>query len=97
MNNAKKQITGLARAAHELTESSYRAHPATSGDAQWPDKQRMLLADMSLHLLQTALREGEIDQQQLRNNLYSILTICAPFLPEKELALYADTVIAPAS
>ncbi len=96
MNDAKKQITGLARAAHELTESTYRAHPAISGDAQWPEKQRVLLADMSLHLLQTALREGEIDQQQLQNNLYAILTICAPFLPDKELGRFADAVIAPA-
>lgn len=48
---------------------------------------------MSLHLLQTALREGEIDTARLQSNLYSILTICAPFFPEKELARYADAVI----
>ncbi|UUZ48026.1 hypothetical protein LP420_34225 [Massilia sp. B-10] len=50
---------------------------------------------MALHLVQTALREGPVDTGKLQNNLYSILTIGAPFLPEKTLAAYADAIIAP--
>ena len=92
-DTSRETILALSRQAHDLTEASYQSLPAVRGDAAWPEKQRMLLADMSLHLLQTALREGEIDTVRLQSNLYSILTICAPFLPEKELARYADTVI----
>ena len=94
-DTARQTILALSRQAHDLTEASYQADPAIKGDPAWPDKQRMLLADMSLHLLQTALRDGEIDTARLQSNLYSILTICAPFLPQKELARYADAVIQP--
>jgi hypothetical protein len=96
MNDTSRQaILTLSRQAHDLTETSYQAHPAIKGDCDWPEKQRMLLADMSLHLLQTALREGEIDVGKLQNNLYSILTISAAFLPGKDLVKYADAVIQP--
>ncbi len=86
-------ILALSRQAHDLTEAAYRAHPAVRGDAGWSEKQRMLLADMALHLVQTALRDGELDTAKLQSNLYSILTISAPFLPEKALANYADAII----
>lgn len=86
-------ILALSRQAHDLTEAAYRAHPAVKGDAAWPDRQRMLLADMALHLVQTALRDGAVDTAKLKNNLYAILTISAPFLPEKALADYADAII----
>jgi hypothetical protein len=95
MNNTA--ILTLSREAHDLTEAAYRMHPAVKGDTAWPDKQRLLLADMALHLLQTALRDGEVDTAKLQNNLYSILTICAPLLPEKPLARYADAIITPES
>ncbi|SHG58765.1 hypothetical protein [Massilia sp. CF038] len=89
------QILDLGRQAHALTEAAYGAHPATRGQPSWPDKQRILLADMALHLLQTALRDGPIDSATLQNNLYSILTISAPFLPEKELVQHAQAIITP--
>jgi hypothetical protein len=93
--DTRAQILELGRQAHALTESAYGADPATKGQAGWPDKQRILLADMALHLVQTALREGAVDIAKLQNNLYSILTISAPFLPEKGLDGYADAIIAP--
>jgi hypothetical protein len=89
----KQAIRDLARQAHDLTESAYQAHPAVRGDAEWSEKQRMLLADMALHLVQTALGEGPIDKARLQNNLYAILTISAPHLPEKELARYAAAIL----
>lgn len=92
-SDARKEILELSRQAHALTESAYQAHPAVRGGPDWPDKQRMLLADMALHLLQTALRDGDMDRAKLQNNLYSILTISAPFLPDKELQRYAAAVI----
>lgn len=91
----KSDILDLGQRAHALTEAAYQAHPAVRGDPLWQDKQRILLADMALHLLQTAMRDGDIDATKLRNNLYSILTISAPMLPEKQLAAYADAIIQP--
>jgi hypothetical protein len=87
-------VLDLTRQAHALTESAYQANPAVRGGAGWADKQRMLLADMALHLIQTSLKDGDIAPDKLQNNLYSILTICAQFLPEQELARYADEIIA---
>jgi hypothetical protein len=45
------------------------------------ERRRLLLADMAIHLLQTAIRPGEIELDQLRNNLHAILTLSDPFLP----------------
>lgn len=70
---------------HSHVEQGYLAHPASEGDAQWPEKQRLLLADMALHLLQTALNPGEIDLGKLQNNLHAILTISDLFLPQAHL------------
>ncbi|NRA62586.1 MAG: hypothetical protein HRU25_17135 [Psychrobium sp.] len=60
---------------HSVIEESYLQHSAVEGDEQWSDKQRILLADMAIHLLQTALKPGEVELDKLQNNLYSILTI----------------------
>ena len=86
----RKQIVALGQQAHALTESAYRQHPSTRGDLNWPDKQRILLADMALHLLQTALREGEVSADELKRNLYAILTIADQFVPAADLKATAD-------
>lgn len=91
----KREIVALSRAAHDLTESAYLAHAAVRGETDWPDKQRLLLADMALHPLQTALHDGPIDSARLQQNLYAILTISAPFIPQRALAQYAEAIIAP--
>ena len=77
----KNEILALGRKAHEMTESAYQQHGASRGEANWPEKQRILLADMSLHLLQTALADGELSAEQLQRNLYAILTISDQFIP----------------
>lgn len=87
------QIIQNSWQAHEIVEQSYLANPATSGDEQWPEKQRVLLADMALHLLQTALNPAELNQQQLKNNLYAILTISDQFLPDAGLAEAKEKLI----
>lgn len=56
MNSSKEDILRLAHSAHDLTESLYQQHPAVRRDADWNNKQPILLADMTLHLLQTALQ-----------------------------------------
>lgn len=70
---------------HNLIETNYLSHPATRGDKEWLEKQRVLLADMAIHLLQTAMNPGNIELDKLKNNLYSILTISDEFLPNAEL------------
>jgi hypothetical protein len=89
----KREILALAHSAHELTESAYRAAPAVRGGAGWTEKQRILLADMSLHLLQTSLADGELSTEQLQRNLYAILNLSAQFLPQQELLGAAQALL----
>ncbi|QNA88244.1 hypothetical protein G4G28_06530 [Massilia sp. Dwa41.01b] len=91
MDDAKR--TELIRAAwgiHREVEASCLAHGATRGDAAWPEKQRLLLADMAIHLLQTALKPGPVELDELRKNLFSVLTISDGFLPEAGLKEVAE-------
>ncbi len=82
----KQQIIADSWLTHQRVEQSYLNNLAVAGDDQWLEKQRILLADMALHLLQTALTPGPLNDDKLRNNIYSILTIADQFLPEAELA-----------
>ncbi|WP_100914916.1 hypothetical protein [Pseudoalteromonas spongiae] len=70
---------------HSLVEDSYLNNSATKGDEEWLEKQRILLADMAIHLLQTAIKPGNIELDKLKNNLHSILTITDQFLPHAGL------------
>jgi hypothetical protein len=40
---------------------------------------------MAIHLLQTAIKAGNIDLDKLKNNLHAILTIPDQFLPKAGL------------
>lgn len=81
--------SGLIRTGwevHGMVEEALLRHTAIKGSgADWLDKQRLLLADMAIHLLQTALKPGEIELDKLRNNLHAILTISDQFLPHAGL------------
>ncbi len=70
---------------HGQVEASYLEHPASRGDEGWLEKQRFLLADMALHLLQTSMKPGEINLERLRDNMHSVLTISDQFLPKAGL------------
>ncbi|MEQ8421675.1 hypothetical protein GQ41_1011 [Arenibacter algicola] len=70
---------------HSQVETSYLKNPANRDDAEWLEKQRLLLADMALHLLQTSIKPGEIKLDRLRDNLHAILTITDQFLPNADL------------
>lgn len=86
----RSEILSLGRAAHDLAESSYQENPSKRGEPGWDEKQRILLADMALHLLQTALKEGELSEEGLKRNLFSILTISNQLIPGYELKNVAD-------
>lgn len=70
---------------HSSVENSYLSNSAQKGDEAWLEKQRVLLADMAIHLLQTAMKPGDIELEKLKNNLHAILTISDQFLPNAEL------------
>ena len=90
----RQRLLALGGETHSLIETVYRNDPAIKGSAGWNEKQRILIADMSLHLLQTALQEGDLDTARLKQNLYAILTIAAPFLPAHDLARHAESLLA---
>jgi hypothetical protein len=90
----RQEILSLSRTAHALTETAYRQDTAVRGDAAWAEKQRILLADMALHLVQTSLRQGELSEEGLKKNLFSILTIADQFLDGHDLKTLADKLYA---
>ena len=79
------KILKISWELHSQIETSYLNNPASQGDDKWLEKQRTLLADMSLHLLQTSINPGEIELDKLRDNIHSILTITDQFLPKAGL------------
>lgn len=81
--------------AHALIEEHYLNNNAVKDDDDWLEKQRILLADMALHLLQTALNPGELKTDKLKNNVFSILTIADQFLPGSKLDEAKQHVFAP--
>lgn len=81
----RSQLIDTSWELHGQVERAYLNHPASKTDAEWPEKQRFLLADMALHLLQTAMAPEAIKLDRLRDNLHSILTISDQFLPEVDL------------
>ena len=86
MNTSQLQaIIDTSWDIHSQVESAYLEHPAGKGDEAWHDKQRLLLADMALHLLQTAVKPGDLALDKLQNNLHAILTISDQFLPQAGL------------
>ncbi len=86
MNKEKrKQLLKISWELRSQVEASYLNNPAKKGDSECLEKQRILLADMALHLLQTSIHPDEIQLDKLCNNLHAILTITDQFLPEAEL------------
>lgn len=89
-NQVKEDILAQAKKSHDLIEDAYRQDLTAKDEPLWLQKQRLLLADMSLHLLQTALQSPELDTGLLTRNLFSILTISDQYIPQFNLAEKAD-------
>jgi hypothetical protein len=82
-SNKRHELVRMGWDIHAVVEESYRQHPASKNDPEdWREKRRLLLADMAIHLLQTALEPGDVELDKLRNNLHAILTISDGFLPD---------------
>lgn len=93
----RKELIKTSWDLHSIVENSYINHSAVKGDEEWLEKQRILLADMAIHLLQTAIKPGDINIEKLKNNLHAILTITDQFLPAADLKkatekLYSNNV-----
>jgi hypothetical protein len=86
----RTELIGAGWQIHGAVEGALLCHTAVRGTGvpgeAWLDKQRLLLADMAIHLLQTALKPGDIELDKLRNNLHAILTISDQFLPHARLS-----------
>ena len=83
--NDRLKILKASWELHSQVETSYLNNQAKLGDDKWLEKQRALLADMAIHLLQTSISPGEIELDKLRNNLHAILIITNQFLPKANL------------
>jgi hypothetical protein len=84
-NDNKLELLKTSWELHDQIETAYLNHSAKKGDSEWLEKQRLLLSDMALHLLQTSMKPGEIKLERLRDNLHAILTISDQFLPDADL------------
>ncbi|GAA4390745.1 hypothetical protein [Hymenobacter koreensis] len=83
-------VLQLARQAHALTEAAALSAP----DAV--QRKQFILADLSLHLVQAALRQPQPDSDELRRYLFSILTLSDGFVADLDLKVMADALL-PAS
>ena len=81
----RQYIIATSWELHSKVETSYLNNPAKQEDEAWLEKQRILLADMAFHLLQTSISPGEIKLDRLRDNVHAILPIADEFLPNASL------------
>ncbi|CAH9055319.1 hypothetical protein PSECIP111951_01217 [Pseudoalteromonas holothuriae] len=86
----RQDILTLSWSIHDDVEQAVLKHPASSNDENWQEKQRLLLADMALHLLQTALKPGDLQTDKLTNNLNAILTLSNDFIEHVDLKAVTD-------
>lgn len=82
-------ILQLVREAHSLTEDA--AVSATS----YQERRKLVLADLSLHLVQAALRHPQPDPTELKRYLFSVLTVCDGFVPDHDLKAMAEALMSP--
>ena len=94
MEERKKKILELIDEAHHTIESFHQELRILKGSEGKLERQRFLLADMACHLVQDAIEKEEMDIESLKNRLFSILTVCDEFLPEKDLKIKANEIIA---
>ncbi len=89
----KNALIQKSWAIHDEVESAYMHIHASHGEVGWDEKQRLLLADLSLHLFQTAIQPGEVNHQQLVNRLFAVMCVSDRLLPDKDLSGVAQMIL----
>lgn len=89
----KKQLIDLTWQIHGQVEQGYLDDKSTKQDQGWQEKRRLLLADMAIHLLQTALKPDALDQQKLQDNLYAVLTVADDLLEGVDVKAVAQKLL----
>ncbi|GAA4357842.1 hypothetical protein GCM10023185_22880 [Hymenobacter saemangeumensis] len=85
-------ILNLVKEAHALTESL----AVETADIQ--QRKQLILADLSLHLVQAALRSPQPDAAELKRYLFGILTVSNGFVDDLDLkAMAAHLMAAPST
>ena len=80
-------ILHLVQEAHSLAEISALA----TLNAQ--ERKQFILADLSLHLVQAALRSPQPDAAELKRYLFSILTVADGFVDDLDLKAMAERLL----
>jgi hypothetical protein len=88
----RQDILTLSWSIHDQVEQAILSHPASRNEDNWQEKQRLLMADMALHLLQTALKPGELEKDKLINNLNAILTLSDDYIDNVDLRKVSDSL-----
>ncbi|MCB2378559.1 hypothetical protein LGH70_13245 [Hymenobacter sp. BT635] len=83
-----EQILHLAHQAHALTEQ------AAAAETDIWERKKLVLADLSLHLVQAALRHPRPDARELQRYLFSVLTVADGFMDTPDLKPMAETLLA---
>jgi hypothetical protein len=80
-------ILKLVHQAHALTETA----AIEAVDSQ--ERKKLILADLSLHLVQAALRHPQPQAAEVRRYLFSVLTVCDGFVPDLDLKAMAEVLL----
>ena len=89
----KQAVLNLVAEAHSRVEQAYLEDLAPKGTPAYAQKRRLLLADLSLHLVQAALKGDELSKQHLKRYLFSVLTLADEFIPEAGLKDTAQRLV----
>ena len=89
----KQAVLDLVAEAHSRVEQAYLENLAAKGTPAYTQKRRLLLADLSLHLVQAALKGDELSKKHLQRSLFSVLTISDEFIPEAGLKETAQRLV----
>jgi len=76
----------ISRKMHDQIEAAYLKLRESVNDASKKELERYLLADMAMHLFQTAISPKEINMENLRNNVHAIATISERFIPQLNIS-----------
>ena len=82
-----ENILQLVHQAHALAETAALA----TTDAQ--ERKQLILADLSLHLVQAALRNSPPQPEELKRYLFAVLTVSDGFVADMDLKAMAEVLL----